>query len=127
MIVFCTHCWRETTSEKTVCPFCGSRLDVDPRSFESKLVSALDHPLPETRVRICWLVAKNHINVAAEKLMSMAKNDPDMFVRRAAVEALSQLSSADIEPFLQSLLAENNAWLRHSIEEGLRQVRGHGS
>lgn len=127
MIVFCTHCWKETTSDKSVCPYCGSNLELDKRSFEAKLVSALDHPLPETRVRICWLIGKNQIDSAAEKLMSMSESDPDMFVRRAAVEGLTHLSSPGIEQFLQHLQTENNAWLRSSIGEGLRKFRGRGS
>lgn len=126
MIVFCTHCWKETTSDRKTCPYCGNNLELDSRSFESKLVSALDHPLPETRIRICWLIGRNHIDMAAKKLMVMSQSDPDMFVRRAAVEGLSHLSSPEIGQFLECLLAENNAWLRRSVEEALRRRRGRG-
>jgi len=123
MIVFCTHCWTETTSDKTACPHCGANLTLDPRSFETKLISALDHPLPVTRARICWLVGRNHVEGAVEKLMELVRSDPDMFVRRAAVEALGHLSSPTIKDFLQSLVVQENPWLRRTIQDSLRHLQ----
>ena len=93
-------------------PGCGANLTLDSRSFERKLVSALDHPLPETRARICWLVGKNHVEDAVEKLMELAQSDPDMFIQRAAVEALGHLSSPAVKEFLRSLVGQENPWLR---------------
>lgn len=122
MIIFCTHCWAETTSENSTCPYCGADLELDSRSFETKLVSALDHPLAEARVRMCWLVGKNHIEPAVEKLMTMAQRDPDMFVRRAAVEALGHLRSPQVEPFLNSLLKQDDPWLRITVRESLERL-----
>jgi len=127
MIVFCTHCWKETTSDKRTCPHCGANLELDSRSFESKLVSALDHPLPETRARICWLIGRNKIDAAAKRLMWVSQDDHDMFVRRAAVEALGHLSFPGIEQFLMFLLTKDNAWLNHSIQDALRHARSRGS
>ena len=123
MIVFCTHCWTETTSDKTTCPHCGADLSLDCRSFEAKLVSALDHPLPEARARICWLVGKNHVEGAVEKLMELVQSDPDMFVRRAAIEALGHLSSTTVKDFLRSLVGKENPWLRETIKDSLRQLQ----
>lgn len=54
MIVFCTKCWIETDSSRQQCPRCGADLAVDSRSYEEKLISSLDHPLPQARA-LCLL------------------------------------------------------------------------
>lgn len=111
MTVFCLRCWNEADSANQTCPHCGARLDVDERPYADKLVAALDHPLPEARARLSWLVGENGIEEAAGKLMSMVRKDPDLFVQRAAVEALGHLHAVNIRPFLEGLLRENNVWL----------------
>jgi HEAT repeat protein len=58
--------------------------------------------------------------------MLLAQNDPDMFVRRAAIEALAHLSSPNIGEFLQSLIGQENPWLRGSIQNSLRQLQRDG-
>lgn len=127
MTVFCLNCWHEADSANVVCPYCRGHLDVDARSYEEKLVRGLDHPLPEARVRICWLVRENRIDAAAEKLISMAREDPDLFVQRAAVRALGGLHSERIKPFLKRLLSTSDIWLaadaRRSLAEQAEQVR----
>ena len=89
--MFCTECWHETDSSHRTCPRCGANLAINPHSYEEKLISALDHPLAEARVRACWLVGINNIQAAATKLMSVVENDTDLFVRRAAVQALGKI------------------------------------
>jgi uncharacterized membrane protein YvbJ len=59
VIAFCTHCWTEVDSEDLQCPKCGADFGNDARSYEQKLVAALRHPLPEARVRVCWLLGEN--------------------------------------------------------------------
>ncbi len=123
MIVFCTHCWTETNSSLSRCPKCGADLALDQRSYEEKLVGALDHPLPEARVRTCWLLGTNRIQVASEKLMEMAQEDPDLFVRHAAVQALGYLRAPDIVPFLEELAKQDDRWMVREIRDSLERLK----
>ena len=88
MIAFCTHCWAEIAATLHQCPSCGADLNGDTRSYKEKLIGALAHPLPQARARICWLIGENGIASAVPRLMHLAEEDPDLFVRRAAVEGL---------------------------------------
>lgn len=124
MIVFCTHCWHETDSSLEKCPYCGADLALDHRSYEEKLTGALDHPLPEARVRTCWLIALNGSESAVPKLISVAESDPDLFVRRAAVQTLGKLHAESAVPLLQSLLKQNDRWMQHEANKSLQQIRG---
>ena len=81
MIVFCTHCWHQCDSSDPICPNCKADLALDPRPYNEKLVSALEHPLPAARVRACWLIGFNLVNEAVGKLIVMADRDADLFVR----------------------------------------------
>ncbi len=88
MIAYCTHCWREVSSEDKVCSGCKADLTLDHRTYEEKLIGAFVRPLPEARERICWLIGEKHIRQAVSDLMRLATNDPDLFVCKAALEGL---------------------------------------
>lgn len=119
MIVFCTHCWAETQSTETQCPQCGVDLTMDARSYEEKLIGALDCPLAQVRIRGCWLIEVKEVREALDKLIALTREDPDIFVRRAAVEALGHLHSPFALAALESLVARNDGWL---AVEALRSI-----
>lgn len=123
MIVFCTECWHETDSSRQTCPQCGADLGLNLHSYEEKLVSALSHPLPEARVRACWLVGLNNVQLAVTTLISMAQEDPDLFVRRAAVQALGKVHAQEAVPFLQSLLGLEDHWMEVEARKSLHQIQ----
>jgi hypothetical protein len=54
-------------------------------------VAALEHPMPEVRKRICWLIGENKIGSAIPYLVKVADHDSDLFVGRAARAALTVL------------------------------------
>jgi HEAT repeat protein len=111
MIVFCTHCWAETQSTELQCSQCGADLTTDARSYEEKLIAALDCPLAQVRIRVCWLINTKEVQAALWKLIALAREDADLFVRRAAVEALGHLHSPLALPVLETLAAQNDRWL----------------
>ena len=111
MIAFCTHCWAEIDDALNVCSTCGEDLTSDPRTYEQKLVAALEHPLPAARVRICWLIGENKIQLAVPDLMKIAECDPDIFVRRAALEALAVLRDPRAAPLLEAISRSDNRFL----------------
>ncbi len=111
MMAFCTHCWTEIDAALNVCSSCGEDLNSDPRTYEQKLVAALEHPLPEARVRICWLIGENKIQPAVPDLMQIAECDPDLFVRRAALEAMAVLRDPRAAPLLEAISRSDNRFL----------------
>lgn len=111
MIAFCTRCWAEIDAALSVCPRCGEDLNADPRTYEQKLVAALGHPLPEARVRICWLIGENKIQPAVPELMQITERDPDLFVRRAALEALAVLHDPRAAPLFEAISRSGNRFL----------------
>lgn len=123
MIVFCTECWHETDSSQPTCPCCGADFAVNQRSYEEKLISALDHPLPEARVRACWLIGLNNIQSAAGKLIALAENDEDLFVRRAAVQALGKIHAESAVPLLKSLVGQDDHWMEIEARKSLHHIQ----
>jgi HEAT repeat protein len=122
MIAYCTHCWREVNSKDKVCPGCETDLTLDHRTYEEKLIGALAHPLPEARVRICWLIGENHIRQAVPDLMRMATNDPDLFVRKASLEGLGTLCDARSASLLRTISKSENRFLAAAAKKSLDAV-----
>jgi HEAT repeat protein len=122
MIAFCTHCWREVNSEVKVCPGCEADLTLDRRTYEQKLIGALAHPLPEARERICWLIGENHIREAVPDLMKLATDDPDLFVRKAAVESLGTLGDPQSVSLLRMISKCENRFLASVASRSLQAI-----
>jgi hypothetical protein len=123
VIAFCTHCWAEIDSRIESCPSCGIDLSVDVRSYEDKIIAALGHPLPQARARICWLVGENRIRSVLPRLMEMAQNDPDIFVQKAAVEALGAFDDRRSDSLLRAISAGNDRFLASAAITCLRSSR----
>jgi hypothetical protein len=123
MIVFCTECWHEADSSQQLCPRCGADLAINSHTYEEKLASALDHPLPAARVRACWLIGLNNVQSAARKLMSLVEGDPDLFVRRAAVQALGKIHARDAVPLLQSLVGHEDHCMEAEARKSLHHIQ----
>ena len=122
MIAFCTHCWREVSSKDRVCAGCEADLTLDHRTYEEKLIGALAHPLPAARARICWLIGENHIRQAVPNLMRLATNDPDLFVRKAALEGLGRLRDSRSASLLRTISRSENRFLARAAKKSLNAI-----
>jgi uncharacterized protein YbaR (Trm112 family) len=122
MIAYCTHCWREVNSEIKACPDCKADLTLDRRTYEQKLIGALSHPLPEARERICWLIGENRIRQAVPDLMKLATDDPDLFVRKAAVEGLGAIGDPRSATLLRTISKCENRFLASVAARCLRAI-----
>ena len=122
MIAFCTHCWAEIDDALDLCPHCGKDLASDSRTYAEKLVAALAHPLPEARVRICWLLGENRIRTAVPDLIKVAAHDPDLFVRKAALAGLGALHDPRAVPLLETIGRGRNRFLASAAQKSLRAI-----
>jgi hypothetical protein len=119
VIAFCTHCWAEINAKDVQCKHCGTEQAADPRSYEEKLVAALEHPLPGARARICWLIGENRIRDAVPHVMYLAEHDPDLFVRKAAIEALGALRDLRSDDLLRAISRSSNRFLAGAAKKSL--------
>jgi HEAT repeat protein len=119
VIAFCTHCWTEVDAAIDRCPHCGTNQGSDSRSYKEKLVAALAHPLPEARARICWLIGENGVREAVPCLMQVAEYDPDLFVQKAAVEALGALQDPRSDSLLRAISSSSNQFLAAAAKRSL--------
>lgn len=122
MIAFCTHCWAEVDSDDRLCACCGADFHADSRSYEEKLTAALGHPLPQARVRVCWLLGEKYIVAAVPQLIELVKYDQDLFVQRAAILALGKLRDSRALPLLKSINQGQNRFLRIAASESLANI-----
>ncbi len=122
MIAYCTHCWLEVNSKDILCPGCEADLTLDQRTYEEKLIGALVHPLPEARERICWLIGENHIRQAVPDLMRLATEDPDLFVRKAALESLGVLKDPRSTSLLRTISKCENRFLASIAFKSLQAI-----
>ena len=122
MVAFCTHCWGEIDDKLDFCPYCGENLTSDSRTYDQKLVAALRHPLPEARVRICWLIGENNIRPAVPDLMRLVETDSDLFVQRAALEALAVLDDPHAVPLLEAISRGDNRFLAAVAKKSLKAI-----
>lgn len=125
MIVYCTHCWREVNSEAEVCPGCEADLTLVSRTYEEKLIGVLVRPLPEARVRICWLIGENQILPAMPRLIKLVEEDPDLFVRRAAVESLGTLRDLRSVAMLRTIILSESRFLAAAARKSLDAMMKH--
>ena len=122
MLAFCTRCWWEMSSKDAVCAHCGARVDEDPRSFEQKLIAALEHPLAEARSRICWILGQKRATWAIPHLIRMLK-DSDLFVRVAALRALGDIGDSSAETALEETCRDEKPLVRIVAQGALQQIR----
>jgi HEAT repeat protein len=123
MLAYCTGCWAEISTGDTVCLKCGANAITDPRSFDEKLLGALNHPLPETRVRICWLAGRRRMREAVPALLRLL-GDPDLYVRMTVLEALGEIGEVATIPVLEAAARERSVLIQKAARQALLRIHG---
>jgi HEAT repeat protein len=97
-------------------------VDDDSRTYEQKLVAALNHPLSETRARICWVLGQKKVVGAVPHLLHILV-DPDLFVRVAALQALGENGDERALPALERFAADESVLIQAAAQEAVKQIR----
>ncbi len=121
MLAFCTTCWSEISARDSECGVCGAKVDDNPDLYQQKLLGALLHPLPDTRARICWFLGQKHAMWAVPHLLRML-DDPDLFVRVAALRALGEIGDPLSLESLNRAVEDDNLMVRLAAQGALDQV-----
>jgi HEAT repeat protein len=105
MRFYCPGCWNDFADDISRCPRCG--LDVrgfyGSKDYFEKLVLALDHPEQGTPIRAAWILGRLREPRAVAHLIGLVKRTRDVYIARAAVEALGEIGTPEAIRFLESL------------------------
>jgi soluble P-type ATPase len=74
-----------------------------------KLIAALNHPEPETSERAARLLGNLREELAVGDLIKLVSTTPDVYVARAAVEALAEIGTPQARKFLASVAQNHKA------------------
>lgn len=98
MIFYCTNCWNEIDERTDICPVCNSnQLELEQTEYSEKLIRALKHPEPETRIRAAEIIASLNLKKALPILLSLLEDEKDIFICRALVKSILKLDSNQME------------------------------
>ena len=122
MIIICSHCWAENRSEAIVCRNCGQSLDINEESYVSKLINALNHPLPEVAARSAWVLGELHEKRSLEALFEVIANREDPLILEAAVEALGKIGDPSAIPILTKAVRKSYLRVRIATIEALANI-----
>lgn len=95
MRFYCPHCWRDFDQDVRRCPHCGRNIEEfwESKDYVEKLILALQHPEKETPIRAAWLLGQIKDPRAIQPLIDLAKSTHDVYLARAAVNALGEIDT----------------------------------
>ncbi|MHB1327618.1 MAG: HEAT repeat domain-containing protein [Gemmatimonadales bacterium] len=105
----------------------GALVQSDPSSATTLLQRVLarrDECSAPLRRRAVYLIGRDGIGGGVSELTEVAKNDPDVSVRRDAIARLAQLPGGNPVPLLEQLLASTDESGQRAIVQSLRNIDG---
>jgi HEAT repeat protein len=110
LVYYCPHCWATTPPEAESCPACGAIIEDAEADIIAKYIAALNHPQPETRLRVAWLLGRMQADRAVPALLAIVRGrgqaDRDPYLLSAVVKSLAQIGDQGVAPELAALLAD---------------------
>ena len=107
---FCSNCWAENRIDATICEHCGRPLsEIEPVSYDQKLIRALHHSLPEMREMAAILLGQRRNRDALPVLLSSLLEETDIGMLCAIIQALAQLEDCRAVTSLAKRLAQPHA------------------
>lgn len=118
---FCPSCWGEVVEDAHSCPHCGVDIEAFWRGkdYVEHLILALQHPEPQTPVRAAWILGRLRDGRAIAPLARLAREAKDVYIARAAVEALGRIGGSPAIDHLRSLAEHPARMVREAVEAAL--------
>ncbi len=124
-IYYCPVCHAENQMGDAICNSCGAELNSSSQDFVSKLISALDHPEPETPVRAAWILGELKEKRAVEALERvLTEGGRDPYLLASVVEALGKIGDPGAVGPLSLALKSSYLSVRLSAVEALGRLDG---
>ncbi len=124
MGIRCPRCQWENQPEDRACRRCGAELLPDGADYASKLISALEHPEPETPIRAAWILGELRERRAVDPLMRVLEKGTDPYILAAAAEALGKIGDDRATDVLAKSLASSFLPVRVKAVEALGRLGG---
>lgn len=86
---FCPDCFAEIDPEVERCPSCGAPNVTDGRTYEQKLVRALDHHLSDRRLLAARILGTLRSRAAVPRLAEVAMDANDPYLAAEAARSLA--------------------------------------
>jgi HEAT repeat protein len=126
MTHFCPNCWKEIPRTSECCPYCNADLTtLDGASFQEKLIRALRHPEPETRMRAVEILGELKSPEARTPLRELLKLADDPFLIGGIIKALAAIEKKSLIEEIELLLALDNfpLYFYKTAQKALRQLK----
>lgn len=125
---FCPNCWREVDEGGRICLHCG--VDIEAfwleRDFVEQLILALHHPEPQTPVRAAWILGQLRDERAVAPLARLLQEAPDVYIARAAAEALGGIGTPAALAFLRTMQDHPAMMVREAVDKALSKPESRG-
>jgi HEAT repeat protein len=97
------------------CAACGAPTESDGRSYEDKLVQALDHHLSDRRLLAAQILGRLGSRVAVPRLVEVATNDDDPYLAAEAARSLALIEPE--HPIVRRIRASGSLLARTAVRE----------
>lgn len=112
---FCPECLAEVDPKAERCPSCGASTDADDRTYEQKLVRALDHHLSDRRLLAARILGSIRSRAAIPRLAEAATDPTDPYVAAEAARSLALIDSR--HPVVRRLRETGPVLARAAVRE----------
>ncbi|MBI5863875.1 MAG: HEAT repeat domain-containing protein [Planctomycetes bacterium] len=120
---FCPNCWGEVDEGARSCPHCGVDIEAfwGERDYVEHLILSLRHPEPHTPIRAAWILGHLRDERAVAPLARLLQEAPDVYIARAAAEALGGIGTPAALAFLRTMRDNPATIVREAVEKALSQ------
>jgi HEAT repeat protein len=115
MTWFCVECFEEIDGPGQRCPSCGAPAEDDLRSYENKLVTALNHRLPDRQVLAARILGALRSQAAIPALAGLAEDGGDPYLAAEAARALAMIEPE--HPVVRRLEADGPLLSRTAVRK----------
>jgi len=90
---FCPACWTATGKDVPQCRICGCDIQeyLAEKSYAQRLIEALNHPDPTTRLRVAFILGRRRESEAVPFLARKVRESRDLYIGLACLEALLEI------------------------------------
>jgi soluble P-type ATPase len=120
MRYYCPQCWKDFVEDMTYCPYCSLNIAefFKGKDYVERLIVALDHPEPETPMRAAFILGRLQDERAVEPLIKLIGATQDVYIARAAVEALSRMGTPRASQYLRAVATTHPAAMVRDLAAG---------
>jgi len=118
MRFYCPQCWQNFERDEPRCPYCGLNIEEfwKSKGYIEKLILALQHPEKETPIRAAWLLGQLKDTRAVPPLVELIKKTEDVYIARAAVQALGEIDTPEARKFMVTLTQHHIKMVRDEVQ-----------